>query len=61
MEEDPLEELEGRMKRGFRVGFNFIKRLRQENETLEIRAEILEKRVEMLEKLITNLRRTGDN
>ena len=53
-EEDTLEDLEGRMKRGFRVGFSFIRRLISENE-------VLTKRVKTLEDQVKNLFRTGDN
>ena len=61
MEEDPLEDLEARMKRGFRVGFDFIRRFGNENKILTKRVETLKKRVEFLEKLINNLQRMGDN
>ena len=53
-EEDTLEDLEGRMTRGFRVGFSFIRRLISENE-------VLTKRVKTLENQVKNLFRTGDN
>ena len=53
-EEDTLEDLEGRMNRGFRVGFSFIRRLISENE-------VLTQRVKTLEDQVKNLFRTGDN
>ena len=53
-EEGTLEDLEGRMKRGFRVGFSFIRRLISESE-------VLTKRVKTLEDQVKNLFRTGDN
>jgi len=54
MEENPLEDLEARMKRAFRMNFDFLRRLSEE-------IAYLKKQVKMLEDQITNIYRTGDN
>lgn len=54
MEEDPIEDLEGRMKRAFRINFDFLRRLSEE-------VEYLKKQMKILEDQIINIYRTGDN